>query len=147
MARMVARVALEGHKKEFTFTELTVDQLIALIQDEDLFTGLEKGKGAEQLKSLKDKAAELLPMFSNVTLDDIVGTDSKAGLAPSELLQLWDEGFAKANSVFFDMWRRAGLDKMLLQLKDSIMRDLTTILTATYSKQLAGSSKPGTPTP
>jgi len=141
MARVIARVQLEGHKKEYVFTELGVDQIIALAQDQDLFKGIEQGKGAEQLKSLEQKAAELLPQFSNLTLDDIMH------MAPSEIKTLWDDGFAEANSVFFHTWRRVGLDQMLEQLRAAVVNDLTTILTASYLNQPAGLSKVGMQTP
>ncbi|RLC88913.1 MAG: hypothetical protein DRJ03_01340 [Chloroflexi bacterium] len=121
MARKTETFKIEGYDKSFTVTELTVKQIIGLVQD-DVQTA---GDDFDALRSIF--ADKVLPLASNVTMEDLVE------MAPSDIKEFWDH-FYKVNSVFFEMARKSGLKAVLETLQTAILSD--------FGKWLAGSLRP-----
>ena len=117
MARMHKTVEFDG--KSVTVHELTVNQIINLLNDDALSTEGELG-----MESIRKFAARHLPNVTDLKIDDMLS------MAPSELKVVYD-AFAEVNSVFFDTARAVGLEKLLSELKSAIVAD--------FSKLLAGS--------
>jgi hypothetical protein len=123
MARKTKSFKIEGYDKQFKVKELTVREIISLIQDEAL-------DGELSLDDFKEYFSEQLPKFSNIE-----SLESLMDMAPSEIKQIWDK-FSEVNAVFFDVARKAGLDNMLGKLRQAILAD--------FLNWLAPSSKPDT---
>lgn len=117
------QISIEGFNKDFTVNELTVAQVMELFDNEDLLADT-------SIEGLKRTLAQLLPEFSNITLEDM------KRMAPSELRELW-EGFKEVNSDFFEVSRALGLTTMLETIKQGVMSD--------FSKLLVSLLKPDTP--
>lgn len=105
---------IEGYEKSFMVQELTVKELINLIQG-DTF----KGTDLSDLKSVFFD--ELLPMCSNITQDDLME------FAPSELEVAWDK-FREMNKSFFGMAQTLGLTDVLQELKQAAIKDFGNLL-------------------
>jgi hypothetical protein len=110
--------------REYEVYELTVRQIIDLIQDKAL-------EGSLTIDDFQKYFSKMLPLFCNVKLEELLD------MRPSEIKVIWDK-FSEANSVFFDTARKAGLDSLIGQLKKAIIAD--------FSNLLVSSSKPATPT-
>lgn len=117
---------IEGYDKKFTVKELTVKEIIGLIQDDVLQIGTD-------IASLQTLFADrILPLCSNAKLDDLIE------MAPSEVQQFWDK-LADVNSVFFGLARKTGLQEVLDQLKSAVIAD--------FSRLVVSSLNPDTSTP
>lgn len=124
MARMHKTVEI-GDNKSVTVHELKVGQIINLLGDEALSKDGELG-----MASIQTFAKRHLVNATDLSLDDAID------MAPSELKVVYD-AFAEVNSVFFDIARSVGLEKLLAELKTAIVED--------FSKLLAGSLSEGMP--
>lgn len=126
--RKTETLEIEGYKKRFTVNELTVKEIISLM-DDDTFkeTSLESFK-----KGLDEK---ILPLCTNVKVDDLIA------MAPSEIMEIW-EAFRKVNASFFEVAQKMGLTELLNkggeELKKAILGD--------FSKLAVASLKQDTPT-
>ena len=113
---------IEGYDKPYTVNELSIREIISLIQNDVV-----QGQDIESLKQVFTDV--LLPMCTNVSLDELMD------MAPSEIKQLWDK-FQEMNSVFFDVAQKMGIAEIWEDLKKGVIAD--------FSKLLALSSKPVT---
>lgn len=115
---------IEGYDDSFEVKELTVKEIISLIQEDVL--------GDASVEALKTLFSDrLLPLCTNVTLKDLME------MAPSEIVTIWDH-FCEVNSAFFDVARKTGLQ--------SAAEDFKKAITADFTKLLVNSSKQDTPT-
>lgn len=126
--RRTKNVEIEGHAKSFIINELTVAQVMGLMQREDLFDVEDKS-----IENIQRIANEMLPLFSNVTIEDL------KKMAPSEIRTLWD-AFKEVNSDFFDVARALGLTEVLETLRRAIMSDFSKLLVSLLSTATQGSS-------
>jgi len=122
--RKTVTFKIEGYEKSFTVNELTVKEIISLTS-EDLLGDVSISKLKENFET------RLLPICSNIELSDLME------MAPSDLKAIWDN-FKKVNSDFFAVARNAGLDKILIRLKEALIAD--------FSSYVADSSKADTQT-
>lgn len=138
MARKREVVKIDG--KEYCFKELTVIEIIELVSDNELFRAILKGdvEDSSETASTEPKAKEnkgFLGDFSDIfSIFKKVAEKSAdfkieelKNLAPSEIRLLYD-GFKKANSDFFFILEKLGIQEMLFNLKDQAV--------ATFSKTL-----------
>ena len=111
---------IEGYDKSFEVKELSVKEIIGLMQDE--------GIQGEDLDSLKAIFSErLLPLCANVKLDELMG------MTPSEIMVMWNH-FKTMNSDFFDIAQKLGLTDVVKDLKKTVISDFLKLLAAS-SKQ------------
>jgi uncharacterized protein YfaA (DUF2138 family) len=113
---------IEGHDKSFIVNELSVKEIISLMQDEGV-----QGQDIESLKRVFTE--KLLPLCVNVDLDELIL------MVPSEIMIMWDH-FKDMNKDFFGMAQRLGLAELVEDLKRAAISD--------FSKLLAASSKQDT---
>jgi hypothetical protein len=111
---------IEGHDQEITVRELTVKEIISLMEDDIL--------GDASLETLRKSFSDVfLPLCTeNVTLSDLLG------LAPSELMEVWDN-FQEVNASFFELARKSGLMKSIGNLKEAVLRDFSKLLVSSSS--------------
>jgi len=111
---------IEGYDKSFEVKELSVKEIIGLMQDE--------GIQGEDLDSLKLIFSErLLPLCVNVKFDELTE------MTPSEIMVMWNH-FKTMNSDFFDMAQKLGLTDVVKDLKKTVISDFLKLLAAS-SKQ------------
>ena len=72
------------------------------------------------LDNFKEQIDEILPLISDITLDDIIG------MAPSEANEIY-EAVKEVNAVFFEMAEKIGLLKIVNNLKSSVISDFSGI--------------------
>ena len=132
MARMHKTVEI-GDNKSVTVHELKVGQIINLLGDEALSKDGELGMG-----SIQTFAKRHLVNATDLSLDDAID------MAPSELKVVYD-AFAEVNSVFFDIARSVGLEKLLAELKTAIVEDFSKLLAGSLSEDMPGLSTTDTP--
>jgi len=112
---------IEGYDKQFTVKELTLQEIIGLLQG-DAFEG-------KQLSDLQRVFTDdFLPLSANVTSQELME------MVPSEIKEIWDK-FMEVNSVFFGIARKMGVLDMFSGLKEAMASD--------FFNLLANSSKPG----
>lgn len=105
---------IEGYDKSFIINELSVKEIISLIQDEGI-----TGQDLDSLRSVfKDR---LLPLCINADLDELVE------MTPSEIMQMWDR-FKEMNKSFFGMAQTLGLTKVVEDLKNAAIADFSKVL-------------------
>ena len=111
---------IEGYDKSFEVKELSVKEIIGLMQDE--------GIQGQDLNSLKAIFTErLLPLCVNVDINELVE------MVPSEIMIMWNH-FKAMNSDFFDMAQKLGLAEVIADLKKAAIDDFLKLLAA-LSKQ------------
>lgn len=111
---------IEGYDKSFIVNELSVKEIISLMQDE--------GIQGQDLNSLKSVFTEkLLPLCVNVEIDELIG------MVPSEIMIMW-EHFKDMNKDFFDVAQKLGLADLVADLKKAAISDFLKLLAAS-SKQ------------
>lgn len=113
---------IEGYDKSFIVKELSVKEIIGLMQDEGI-----QGTDLESLKSIFTE--KLLPLCTNVGIEELLE------MVPSELMEIWNH-FKEMNKDFFDMAQKLGLAEVVADLKKAAISD--------FSKLLAASSKQDT---
>jgi predicted nucleic acid-binding OB-fold protein len=118
---------IEGYEKSFTVNELTIKEIISLMQ-EDTLGG--KGDNLDLAKLKENFETRLLPLCSNIKMSDL------EDMAPSELKLVWEK-FKEVNSDFFVIARKAGADKILARLKEALIAD--------FSSYVVDSSNQDTP--
>jgi predicted nucleic acid-binding OB-fold protein len=120
---------IEGYEKSFTVNELTIKEIISLIQEETL--GGEKD--SLDLAKLKENfETRLLPLCSNIKMSDL------EDMAPSELKLIWEK-FKEVNSDFFVIARKAGADKILARLKEALIADFSSYVVDSSSQDTSES--------
>jgi hypothetical protein len=106
---------IEGYDQSFTVYELTIRQIIDLMQDEKISENL-------SLNAFKEFFGDtILPAVSNVSINDLLD------MAPSDIKIIWDK-FQEANSVFFGAARQLGLEEVLNNLRRAITEDFSKLL-------------------
>ena len=123
MARKTKTFQIEGYEKPFTVYELTVKQIIDLMQQDTTDVSL---------LGLKGQFEQFLPLASNLTLEELYR------MAPSEIKVIW-ENFKEINAVFFELSQQVGMTNLLDEFKKAIIED--------FGKLLAISSRPAIPEP
>jgi hypothetical protein len=113
--RKVKETKIDGRKKPVTVRELTVEQILFLIDG---------GKAVPGKNMALGDLETFLAYCTDITLDDL------KQLAPSEIKAVYDD-FREVNAVFFEMARAVGFDKILQDLKTAVLKD--------FAKQYAAS--------
>lgn len=128
--RIRKTVKIDDH--EYVVRELTVREIINLFQEASDGAVKTGGKaddaGVEFFKSEFGR-------FLQLALEGQHELDEFINMPPSDIDKLYTT-FKEVNEVFFRIARSAGMDKILDELKTSILRD--------FSSLLVGSSKPDT---
>lgn len=117
MARKTTTFQIEGRESSFEIKELTVKEIIDLMQS-DLDTSLD---------SFKQLFGKFLPLCSNIKPEEFYS------MTPSELENLWDK-FKEINSVFFKVSQQMGMDQMLGDLKEAVIKDFSNLFVDSLKK-------------
>jgi len=122
--RKERKFKIEGYEKTFEVYELSVRQIINLMEDDSL--------GDLSLPALKSLFTDkLLPVGSNLSYDELIEMN------PSEIKECWNR-FREVNASFFEGAELLGLTSIINTLKAAIIKD--------FSNLLVSSSKLGIPT-
>lgn len=125
--RKTSSFKIEGYDRNFVVNELTIRQIIDLMQDERL------SEDKITLNDFKEYFGNtVLPSFSNITFDDLIE------MAPSELKTIWEK-FQEVNSVFFEVARSLGLEKILEDLRRAIIEDSLNLLAPSLKRGMSSS--------
>ena len=117
---------IEGFDQQIKVKELTVKQILSLMED-DVLTDA----SLDTLRKVFED--RLLPLcLEGLTMNDLLE------FAPSELMEIWDN-FQEVNRSFLVLARKSGLIKSLDELRMAVFAD--------FSKLLASSSNQDTQTP
>ena len=111
---------IEGHEKSFIVNELSVKEIIGLMQDEGI-----QGTDLGSLKSVFTE--KLLPLCVNMGVDELVE------MVPSEIMQIWDH-FKEMNKDFFEMAQKLGLADVVADLKTAAISDFMKLLAASSNQ-------------
>lgn len=111
---------IEGRDYEITVRELTVNEILSLMQDDVL--------NDTSLDNLRKVFTErFLPLcVSGVTLKDLMD------YTPSEIEEVWNH-FAEVNNSFFALARKAGVNETIEKLRGAILKDFS-LLSVDLSK-------------
>jgi len=122
--RKSRKFKIEGYEKTVEVYELSVKQVISLIEDDSL--------GDLSLPALKSLFSDkLLPLGSNLSFDELIE------MCPSEIKECWEK-FREVNASFFEGLNMMGLTSVISTLKSAIIKD--------FSSLLVSSSRLGIPT-
>jgi len=122
--RKQRKFKIEGHEKSVEVYELSVRQIIGLMEDASL--------GDSSLPALKSLFVDkLLPLGSNLSYEELVD------MYPSEIKECWEK-FREVNASFFDGLDTMGLTGLINTVKVAIIKD--------FSNLLVSSSRQDTPT-
>ena len=117
---------IEGYDQSFVVYELTIRQIIDLIQDEKITDDL-------SVSGFKEYFGEtILPAVSTVSMDDLLD------MAPSDIKIIWDK-FQEANEVFFAAARQLGMEDILNNLKRAVTEDFSKLLVPSLSLDTSSS--------
>ena len=122
--RKERKFKIDGMEKSIEVYELSVRQIIGLIEEDSL--------GDLSLPALKSLFTDrLLPIGSNLTYEELVE------MFPSEIKECWEK-FREVNASFFEGIELMGLSSMMNTVKMAIIKD--------FSNLLVDSSRQVTPT-
>ena len=122
--RKERKFKIDGMEKSIEVYELSVRQIIGLIEDDSL--------GDLSLPALRSLFTDrLLPIGSNLTYEELVE------MFPSEIKECWEK-FREVNASFFEGIELMGLSSMMNTVKMAIIKD--------FSNLLVDSSRQVTPT-
>ena len=113
---------IEGHDKSFIVNELSVREIIGLMQDEGI-----QGKDLGSLKSVFTE--KLLPLCANIEVDEFLE------MTPSEIMVVWDH-FKEMNKDFFEMAQKLGLADVVADIKSAAISDFTKLLAASSNQDM-----------
>jgi len=115
MARKTKTLQIDD--REVEVRELTVRQIIDLVESDKLFsTGEDSKEGL--LGSLSDTLdAHLLKLCTNIKTEDFLE------MAPSDIKEIWN-AFREVNATFFDVARQAGLLEAIENIKEEIVKTI-----------------------
>ncbi len=116
---------IEGYDKSFKVKELTIKEIISLMQEENLGGG--DGDSLNLAKLKENFETRLLPLCSNIKMSDL------EDMAPSELKLIWEK-FKEVNSDFFEVARNAGAEKILARLKEALIADFSSYVVDSSSQ-------------
>lgn len=111
---MRQRKVIKIDEKEITIKEMTIKEIMGIVTD---FTEME----TTGIEDFKQQINKILPMVSDISLEEILK------LAPSEAKEIYDI-VREVNAVFFDMAEKIGLQKILGNLKNSIVSDFSSLV-------------------
>ena len=129
MSRLHKTIDVEGPEGEpisVTVHELTVKQIIDMLNSGDLGTG----------KSLDDARKFLV---TNMNKGTSLTLEQAQDMAPSELKKVYT-AFKEVNSVFFEVAREAGLLNLLSELKKAVAEDFSKLLVGSLKQVMARQS-------
>jgi len=115
--RKSATFDIDGYKEPFEVRELTVDEIIDLLQSSD---------SNQSIASLKEHGGKLLKAGTSMDLQKL------RTMAPSEIKIVWEK-FKEVNSVFLELSQQLAGEKLLGELKEAIIKDFSNSL-ADFSK-------------
>jgi len=119
--RKERKFKIEGIDKSIVVYELTVKQIISLIEEDVL--------GDLSLSAMQTMFADrLLPISINLTWEELLE------MAPSEIEQCWDI-FREVNASFFVGVKMMGLTSVMNTVKEAIINDFSNTLVG-LSKQV-----------
>lgn len=118
MARKTTTFQIDGYDQQFTVYELTVKQVMGIMQDDAADTSL---------LGLLDQLKKFLPIASTVTVEQLYE------MPPSDIEVIWEK-FKEVNKTFFDLSQQAGLGELLGEMKRAIIEDFGKLL-VTSSKE------------
>ena len=110
---MRKRKVIKIDDREITIKEMTIKEIMGLASG---FTEME----STNLDDFKKQIDKILPMVTDISLDDIIG------MAPSEANEIY-EAVKEVNAVFFEMAEKIGLLKIVNGLKNSVISDFSGI--------------------
>jgi len=117
---------IEDYDRSFEVYELTIRQIIDLMQDEKITDNL-------SLNAFKEYFGEaILPAVTNVSIDDLID------MAPSDIKVIWDK-FQETNKVFFGAARQLGLEEVIHNLRRAIIEDFSKLLVPSLSQDISSS--------
>lgn len=119
MARKMKTFQIEGREGDVEVKELTVSEILKLMQHEGDDTSL---------KGFVDMVGEFLPLATNLKMEQL------KDMAPSDIKVVWEK-FREVNDTFFEVSQQVGMGDLLGQLKKAIIKD--------FGKLLVSSSKVG----
>ena len=119
--RKERKFKIEGYDKSFEVYELSVKEIIGLIEDDSV--------SDLSITALKELFTKLLPIGSNLSLEELLE------MRPSEIEECWRK-FREVNASFFEGIKKMGLTSMLNTVKEAIIKD--------FSEMLVNLSKQGT---
>ena len=112
--RKERKFSIENHEKQYEVYELSVKQIINLIEEDAL--------GDLSLSALRTVLSDrLLPMASNLSLDELLG------MYPSEIEFVWTK-FREVNASFFAGIEILGLTSIMNTLKKALINDFSRML-------------------
>lgn len=111
---MRKREIIKIDEKEITIKEMTIKEIMGIMNN---FTQT----GETNLNSFRKQIDDILPLVTDITLDDILK------MAPSEAKLVYEK-IKEVNSVFFEMAESLGMIKVLGNLKDSIVGDFSSLV-------------------
>lgn len=117
---------IENYDRSFEVYELTIRQIINLMQDEKISENL-------TLNAFREFFGEtILPAVSNVKIEDLLD------MAPSDIKVIWDK-FQETNSVFFGAARQLGLEEIISNLRRAITEDFSKLLVPSLNQDTSSS--------
>jgi len=122
---------LEGYEHAITVYELTPRNIIKLFTDSAL-------KASDWTVIMAYVQSEILPQCVDLSVDDLLD------FAPSQLQAIW-EHFKKVNSVFFDLSKQLGLDKLLEQIQAELQQTCGVHVVTSLRQAMLESLITGTP--
>ncbi len=132
MPRGQTTFKIEGYEQPFTVKELTPRQIIAIFQMEGLTD--------HSIVGLKDHFFKsVLPLAMPG-----VSADSLLDMLPSDLALIWAK-FQEVNKAFFELASRAGVGKIVEQIKAAALSDYFSLLAASSRLATSGASTTATP--
>lgn len=126
---MRKREVVKIDSKEYTVKELTVEEILDLMNNSTFFGGDSlKDKGVEEQEEKKDDIGILLgdvKLLMEKSCD--FEFDDLKKLAPSEIKLLYD-GWNKANSDFLSIVKVLGFSEILSNIKDAVLSNFSNLL-------------------
>jgi len=123
MARKTKTFEIEGYEKSFTVYELTVKQIMDLMQQDIQDT---------TLTGLTAQFESFLPLASDIKLPQLYD------MTPSDIKIIW-ERFKEVNDTFFVVSQQAGLGDLLGALKKAIVEDFGKLLVSSSKQDMSES--------
>lgn len=117
MARKMKTFQIEGREGDVEVKELTVSEILKLMQHEGDDTSL---------KGFVDMVGEFLPLATNLKMEQL------KDMAPSDIKLVWEK-FREVNETFFEVSQQVGMGDLLGQLKKAIIKDFGKLLVSSSS--------------
>jgi len=109
MARKALTFSIDGREESVELYELRTKDIIELLQDDNL---------GSSIKDFKNLINKFLPKCSNLKVEDFYN------MYPSEMEIVWEK-FKEVNSVFLRVSQQMGLNQMLGDFKEVVVKAIT----------------------